>query len=140
MLVIVDYNNKTIQPIDLKTSHKNEWDFYKSFIEWDYQIQNRLYSRILIDNLQKDDYFKDFIVLPYLDIVICKDSLIPMIWKCPFTFKKGTLYMGKNKQIILRDPEEIGQELNYYLKNQSKVPIGININKPNNVEEWINKL
>lgn len=138
--VLIDYNNKTIQPIDLKTSHKNEWDFHKSFVEWNYQIQNRLYSRILIDNLQKDDYFKDFTVLPYLDIVVCKDSLIPMIWECPFTFKKGTLYMGKDKQIILRDPEEIGQELNYYLKNQSKVPIGININKPNNVEEWINKL
>lgn len=33
---IVDYTNKTIQPIDLKTSYKNEWDFYKSFVEWNY--------------------------------------------------------------------------------------------------------
>lgn len=138
--LIVNKNDKTIRPIDLKTSHKNEWDFYKSFVEWDYQIQNRLYSRILIDNISKDDYFKDFTVLPYLDIVVCKDSLTPMVWECPFTFEKGTLYMGKNKQIIMRDPEEIGKELNYYLKNQSKVPIGVNINKPNNIEEWINKL
>ena len=32
----VDHKNKTIQPIDLKTSFKKEWDFYKSFIEWNY--------------------------------------------------------------------------------------------------------
>lgn len=48
--------------------------------------------------------------------------------------------MGRDQQIIMRDPEEIGNELDYYLKNQSKVPIGININEPNDVEEWINKL
>ena len=138
--ILVDYANKTIQPIDLKTSHKNEWDFYKSFVEWSYQIQNRLYTRILTDNIRKDDYFKDFIILPYLDIVVCKDSLTPMVWKCPFTFEIGTLYMGRDQQIIMRDPEEIGDELDYYLKNQSKVPIGININEPNDVEEWINKL
>jgi len=139
-LLLINYDNKTIQPIDLKTSHKNEWDFYKSFIEWNYQIQNRLYTRILISNILKDDYFKNFTILPYLDIVVCKDSLTPMVWECPFTFKKGTIYLGKNNQIELRDPEDIGNELNYYLKNQPKVPIGINIDKPNNLEEWINKL
>lgn len=138
--LLINITNKTIQPIDLKTSHKNEWDFYKSFIEWNYSIQNRLYTRILIDNINKDNYFKDFTVLPYLDIVVCKDSLTPMVWECPFTFEKGTLYMGKDKQIILRDPEEIGKELSYYLNTQTKVPIGIKINEPNNIEEWINKL
>lgn len=35
-LVIVDHDKKIIQPVDLKTSSKPEWDFYKSFIEWNY--------------------------------------------------------------------------------------------------------
>ena len=34
--LIVDHETKTIQPIDLKTSGKKEWDFYKSFLEWNY--------------------------------------------------------------------------------------------------------
>ena len=138
--ILVNYADKTIQPIDLKTSHKNEWDFYKSFIEWNYQIQNRLYYRILADNLQKDEYFKDFTVLPYYDIVVCKDSLKPMIWKCPFTKTKGDIYVGKYDQIILRDPEEIGQELSYYLKTNAEVPKGIYLDKPNNILDWINKI
>ena len=40
-LFIVDHDNKEVTPIDLKTSGKPEWDFYKSFIEWQYQIQAR---------------------------------------------------------------------------------------------------
>lgn len=38
ILVLHDY--KTIIPIDLKTSYKPEWDFYKSFIEWRYEINH----------------------------------------------------------------------------------------------------
>lgn len=35
-LLLVDYENKRIYPIDLKTSSHTEWDFFKSFIQWDY--------------------------------------------------------------------------------------------------------
>ena len=51
MLIVVDHNNKTIQPIDLKTSGHPEWDFYHSFILWHYDIQARLYWRIIKDNI-----------------------------------------------------------------------------------------
>ena len=42
-LLIVNHENKTILPIDLKTSSHEEWDFPKSFVQWNYQIQARLY-------------------------------------------------------------------------------------------------
>lgn len=35
--VIVFHDKKLIVPIDLKTSSKPEWDFYKSFTEWRYE-------------------------------------------------------------------------------------------------------
>jgi len=41
-LIVVDHKNKTIQPIDLKTSSHTEWDFYKSFTQWRYKIVNIL--------------------------------------------------------------------------------------------------
>ena len=36
-LIIVDYNAKTIQPVDLKTSSHFEWEFHKSFVDWRYK-------------------------------------------------------------------------------------------------------
>lgn len=35
-LLVVDHDAKVIYPVDLKTSSHNEWDFFKSFVEWDY--------------------------------------------------------------------------------------------------------
>lgn len=35
--LIVIHDRKLIVPIDLKTSSKPEWDFYKSFIDWRYE-------------------------------------------------------------------------------------------------------
>ena len=37
MLIIANHKEKVVYPIDLKTSSKPEWDFYKSFIEWGYE-------------------------------------------------------------------------------------------------------
>lgn len=141
--LIVYHNDKTIQPIDLKTSCKlgdREWNFPKHYVEWGYQIQNRLYVRILQDVLSRDDYFKDFKILPYKDIIIFRNSDTPLVWDIPFTFDVGTLYMGKDNQIIMRDPFEIGKELSYYLSSSPKVPIGIDINGDNDLKEWLNKL
>jgi hypothetical protein len=139
-LIVVDHSSKTIIPVDLKTSSKKEWDFYKSFIEWLYPVQARLYWRIIRDNLDKDDYFKDFKLLDYRFIVVNRYSLTPLVWEFKDTQKKGTLNYGKTKHIELRDPFEIGSELNYYLKNNSRVPLGIDINNTNDLTTWLDKL
>lgn len=141
--LIIFYDTKEIQPLDLKTSCKRldrEWDFPSHYIEWNYQMQNRLYVRILQDVISKDEYFKDFKILPYKDIIIFRGSDTPLVWDIPFTFERGTLYFGKNNQIEMRDPEEIGKELSSYLKYNPRVPKGINIVKSNNIEEWLNTL
>ena len=141
--LIVDYENKVIYPIDLKTSCKlsdREWDFHKHYIEWNYQIQNRLYVRILQDVLSKDEYFKDFKLKDYRDIIIFRGSDTPLVWEIPFTFTRGTLYLGKDNQIIFKDPYDIGKELYYYLNNSVKVPKGINLNETNDIRTWINTL
>lgn len=139
-LITTNFDKKVIYPIDLKTSSHAEWDFYKSFIDFSYQLQARLYWRIIRDNMDRDEYFKDFKLANYTFIVVNRKTLTPLVWKCPFTQDKGTLYFGKNNQIVMRDPEEIGKELYYYLSTGSKVPIGINIEDENNLQEWLNKL
>lgn len=141
--LVVFTDTKEIQPLDLKTSCKKfdrEWDFPTHYIEWNYQMQNRLYVRILQDVISKDDYYKDYKILPYKDIIIFKGSDTPLVWDIPFTFEKGTLYFGKNGQIEMKDPEDIGKELSYYLSSRPRVPNGIDEFGTNNIVEWINKL
>lgn len=138
--LIVNHEKKIIIPVDLKTSSKTEWDFYKSFLDWHYFIQGRLYWRIIRDNLDRDPYFKDFTLVDYKFIVVNKKTLTPLVWNFKSTKEKGEIQLGKDKQIIIRDPFTIGEELSHYLNDKPQVPDGIERTKMNNLEEWINKL
>ena len=140
-LLIVDYVHKIIYPKDLKTSSHYEWDFYKSFIDWNYQIQARLYWRIIRDNLDRDPYFKDFTLADYEFIVVNKLTLTPLVWKFRDTTTRGTIVVGKPAHPIeLRDPEDIGNELKIYLAERPQVPFGIVIGGSNDLTTWLNKL
>lgn len=122
-LAVVDYEEKKIYPIDLKTSGHREWDFQDSFEQWSYMIQARLYWRILKANMSNDPYFKDFTLEDYRFIVVNKESLTPLVWEFPLTRAKGTLIDKEGKEY--RDPFEIGKELQSYLNLRPTVPVGI---------------
>lgn len=139
-LIIVNHKEKWVKPCDLKTSSHTEWDFYKSFVQWRYDIQARLYWAIIRQNMDKDEYFKDFRLLDYNFIVVNRKTLTPLVWTCPFTQSVGTLVFGRNGQIEFRDPFKIGNELHTYLSSRPKVPIGIEETKSNDLRKWLNIL
>lgn len=139
-LIIVNHKEKWIKPVDLKTSSHTEWDFYKSFVDWRYDIQARLYWAIIRQNMDKDEYFKDFKLLDYDFIVVNRRTLTPLVWTCPFTQALGTLTFGEGGHIKYRSPFEIGEELHYYLSSRPKVPKGISDTGANDLKEWLNKL
>lgn len=139
-VIIVNHKEKWVKPVDLKTSSHTEWDFYKSFADWRYDIQARLYWAIIRQNMDKDDYFKDFGLLSYDFIVVNRKTLTPLVWTFPGTQATGTLKFGKNHQIEMRSPFEIGKELSLYLSSRPKVPMGIYKYDVNNINEWLNKL
>ena len=103
-------------------------------------IQARLYWRIIRAIMDADEYFKDFKLLPYQFIVANRTTLVPLVWGFPLTDTTGTLKVGKQGQIELRDPCTIGEELSFYLDNRPKVPAGINIAGANDLVTWLNKL
>ena len=139
-LIVVNHKEKWVLPVDLKTSSHTEWDFYKSFVDWRYDIQARLYWAIIRQNMDKDEYFKDFKLLDYRFIVVNKRTLTPLVWECPFTQVLGELKFGKNEQIIMRSPFVIGEELSYYLSSRPRVPAGIKEDGNNNLRKWLNTL
>lgn len=138
--LITDNEQKIVYPIDLKTSSHTEWDFYESFRQWRYDIQARLYWRIIRANMDKDPVFKDYELADYKFIVVNKKTLTPLVWEFNKTKVIGTLTLGKNGQIELKDPYELGKELSIYLSSRPTVPIGININGENNIVEWLNTI
>lgn len=138
-LAIVDNQAKTIRPIDLKTSGHNEWDFQHSFIQWNYQIQARLYYRLLKECLKSTEY-ANYKILDYKFIVVNKDNLKPLVWEFPDTMAEGTLIYGKNKNIICRDPFAIGEELSKYLRDNYTIPYNINEIEPNDLRKFLNEL
>lgn len=103
-------------------------------------IQARLYYRIIKANLEQDEYFKDFEIEPYRFIVVNKETLTPLVWIYPDTFKEGPLTYGKYNQIVCRDPEDIGRELTYYMNNRPIVPNNISITGDNDLLNWLNTL
>ena len=133
-LAIIDHKNKIIYPCDLKTSYKSEWNFYKSFIEWKYFHQSNLYAEIMRQNLEKDEYFKDFKIANYRFIVICNRTRQPLVWEWPYTKTEIDFEINSVKFINWRN---IVKQLDYYLKNRPQVPEGIKINEPNNIAEFI---
>lgn len=87
--IIVDHDLKTIQPIDLKTTGKDEEEFENSFLAWSYWIQSNMYSEILKLIIQEDEYFKHFTILPFLFIVINKNNKTPLVWCDVNNLKQG---------------------------------------------------
>lgn len=138
--IIVFHKIKKILPIDLKTSSYKEWNFHKAFVDWDYQCQSRLYYLVLLQNIQKDDYFKDFEIMNWHFVVVNKRTLTPLVWEDKNTKTEGTLYYGKNKQIEFRHPLVVGKELKGYLDNKPSVPNGIKLDRPNDLIQFLNTL
>lgn len=133
-LLIVNHKKKVVLPCDLKTSSGREYDFPEHFLQWGYQIQARLYWRLIRQTMDEDPYFKDFELDRFRFIVVNNiDNPTPLVWQFRQTMALGTIDVGGHK---LRDPEKIGEELTYYLNNRPSVPLGINLDKYNSIEQW----
>lgn len=123
-ILVVDYESKIVYPIDLKTSLGcTEWDFPDNFMRYHYYQQARLYWRNIRDNMDRDDYFKDFELADYKFVIINPKTLTPLVWEFPLTKTMGTLVDDKGNEI--RDPYDLGKELKGYLDYRPLVPNGI---------------
>lgn len=79
-IIKVNHKNKTIEPLDLKTTGAGEEDFEQSFIKWNYWCQSGLYSDMLRKTMMSDKTFVGYDLLPFKFIVINKNNLTPLIW------------------------------------------------------------
>jgi hypothetical protein len=141
-ILVVLHERKVIIPVDLKTSSFPEYDFPKRYLENRYDIQARLYTRILSEVIKRDDYFKDFEIGVFRFIVVNKFSKTPLIFFDENAAAVGDIKLTfqSGRSFVLRDPVEIGKELSHYLTDGSIVPDGINVNGHNLIYERLKLL
>lgn len=113
--IIVNHKTKTIYPIDLKTTGFPEEEFDGSFLKWRYDIQAKLYTYILQEVINKDEYFKDFRITGYTFIVINRRTLSPLVWI--FDLNKCEKDLIADDGTVYKDWRSILTELKYYLDN-----------------------
>ena len=99
-------------------------------------IQANLYAEIIRQNIEKDEYFKDFKIADYRFIVICNRTRVPLVWEWPYTktevdFQIGTVKFSNWRNIV--------KQLDYYLREEPPVPEGILVESPNNLSIWLLK-
>lgn len=133
-LIIVDYAKKVIIPCDLKTTSSLEYEFYHSFLKWRYDLQARLYWRLLRMAMDADEYFKDFRLAPFRFICINRRTRKPLVWEFPNTEYDKEIELGYK---TLRTPWEIGKELSTYLNTKPNVPNGIKEIGVNNLAAFL---
>ena len=82
--------------------------------------------------MDKDPYFKDFELKDYKFIIVNPKTLTPLVWEFPLTKVVGTLVDEYDNEI--RDPFEIGKELQGYLNCKPQVPNGITMEGVNTIK------
>ena len=135
-MIHIDDTNKTIQIYDLKTSSKPEFNFYKSFIEFNYNIQADLYNWII--KQIKSDYavYTDYKVLPFKFIVINRKTLRPLIWE----FNPEELLQRTNTEVVnkkITDWQDLIKDLDNTLNNNN---IPVEFTDTNKIYSLIHKL
>ena len=133
-LLIVDHKNKTLQGVDLKTSHMPGYDFWTDhFVKMRYDIEAQVYTAVLQETIKNTDY-KSYTILPYLFTDICRTDKVPVTYSYnvtenpEFKFKN---YTYKNWRSLLA-------EIDGYQENHAVVPSYIRTDGPNDILELLN--
>ena len=135
---IVDHERKKVWLVDLKTTmHGYDWEFPKSFVAWNYDIQCRMYSYIVRQVMDRDDFYKDYELCGFTFIYISKTNKSPLIWTFDDPLKRGTI---KTKDFELEDFSVPLKELYEIRTNNLMVPQWVSTTTGNDIIEGLDKI
>lgn len=136
-LLIVNHKDKTIRPVDLKTSSMPAYDFPEHFVKMRYDIQAQLYTHVLQKVIAQDYELNEYTILPFLFTDISRADKVPVTYEIDlsggFSFSKG------DKVYQYKSWEELLAEILVYEANDSKVPEYITTASSNNLIEILER-
>ena len=141
-LIIVNHKDKTIRPVDLKTSSMPAHDWWKeNFVKYRYDIQANLYSTGLSLIIDKDPELQNYTILPYLFTDISRTDKVPVTYEyAPLDESQinGLTFYSGDKTYTYKGWEVLLDEIISYEETQAKVPSYIKTDGPNNLLELLN--
>lgn len=120
-LLKVDHKNKTLQPVDLKTSSVPGWNFKENFIKFRYDLQAHPYTDILEMVKNEIPEYADYTVLPFIFSDISRADKIPVsyVYDTKDRLQADGLSFGNYKY---KHWKELLTEIVTYEKEHAKVP------------------
>lgn len=115
-MIYVDFENKTIHPIDLKCVSYPERDFLSnSFYKFKYYRQAELYMYILRQNIDHYDA-EEWKIAPFKFLVVCRNTLSPMLYEFPIKYNDKKLVISENREVD--DMFKIISDIQWHINNQ----------------------
>lgn len=136
-LLIVDHKNKTIQPVDLKTSSMPAHEFADHFVKMRYDIQGDEYTdvlRIVIDQIPE---YQDYIILPFLFTDISRTDMVPVTYMYDPTI--GLSFTKGDRTYTYKRWNELLEEIIEYEDSHAVTPYYISVKGPNNLIEILER-
>jgi len=115
-IVKINHKDKTILPIDVKTSGKSTYNFLESIIRFRYDLQASFYTEALQWYIDNKEEYKGYKLLPFLFIVEHTDYPgLPLIYECT----EKDIYCGKfggttKTGVRLKGFDELIEDLKWY--------------------------
>jgi hypothetical protein len=92
-IVLIDHEEGTVTPVDLKTTSRSVYKFPNAFLRWRYYLQASYYWHGLYQRVKSHDEISDYVVKPFEFVVISqKDVQHPLV----YTTTENTLLKGRD--------------------------------------------
>lgn len=135
-LLVVNHKDKTVQPVDLKTSSAPAYDFKENFVKYRYDIQASLYTDVLAQVLKTAEGYEDYTILPYLFTDVSRSDKVPVTYvynpKAESQIN-GLCFGNGERQYQYKGWRDLLGEILNYEDAQAKVPNYIKLGEPNDL-------
>ena len=135
-LLVVNHKDKTIQPVDLKTSSMPAYNFAENFLKFRYDIQAELYTDV-IEKIKNENGYGDYEVLEYLFTDISRTDKVPVTYM--YSPIGGLAFQKNDKVYNYKGWQELLKEILIYEEENAKVPDYITTDGPNDLIEILKR-
>lgn len=127
-LIYVEHSTKSIWLVDLKSTCANyEWEFPKSFVKYRYDVQGKVYTYVVRQNMDNDDFYKGYTIKGFIFVYISRMNKRPLLWTFDKCFSSEDIeFTAKNgNRVVLEDFRRPLMEMHRIKTENLNVPVGI---------------
>lgn len=144
-IIAVDHKSQRIYPIDLKTTSNPEYSFVNAVVKYRYDIQARLYHRMLTNCIKGTEY-ENYYICDFRFLVVNTITMPKPAWWIWNAYDYNTdfeVYDRKGNKIKLEEPVKVAKIVAPYILQDSygelSEPIEFSNEEEHDILKWISK-